>query len=104
NKVVAMAAVNSPALSDLEAGAIAQNRQVAREGLAVLGGNRSFLKIYQVKLGLVFNPKAPLDVAVKLISHLPQNDVKKLALSKNLPGQVKAVARGVVETRERKGK
>lgn len=104
NKVVAMAAINSPALSDLEAVAIAQNRQVTREVLGALARNRSFLKLYQVKIGLAFNPKAPLDVVIKLVSYLHESDVKKLAKSKNVPSQVTSVARRLVEAREKKGK
>jgi hypothetical protein len=104
NKVVAMAAIHSPALSDLEAVAIAQNRQVSREVLGALARNRSFLKLYQVKIGLAFNPKAPLDVVVKLVSYLHESDVKKLARSKNVPSQVTSVARRLVEQREKKGK
>jgi hypothetical protein len=104
NKVVAMAAINSPALSDLEAVAIAQNRQVSREILGVLARNRSFLKLYQVKIGLAFNPKAPLDVVIKLVSYLHESDVKKLSKSKNVPSQVTSVARRLVEAREKKGK
>src|SRR5262249_40676216 len=104
NKVVAMAAINSPALSDLEAVAVAQNRQVSREVLAVLARNRSFLKIYQVKIGLAFNPKAPLDVTTRLIQYLHESDVKKLAKSKNVPSQVTSVARRLVEQGEKKGK
>jgi len=102
NKVVAMAAVNSPALSDLEAVAISQNRAVTREVLGALARNRNFLKMYQVKLSLAFNPKCPLDVALKVIQHLHEADVRKLAKSKNVPAQVSAVARRIVETRERK--
>jgi hypothetical protein len=104
NKVVAMAAINSPALSDLEAVAIAQNRQVSRDVLSALARNRSFLKLYQVKIGLAFNPKAPLDVVVKLVSYLHEHDVKKLAKSKNVPSQVTSVARRLVEQREKKSK
>src|SRR5262249_12434671 len=104
NKVIAMAAINSPAFADLEAVAIAQNRQVSREILGVLARNRVFLKIYQVKIGLAFNPKAPLDVTTRLIQYLHESDVKKLAKSKNVPSQVTSVARRLVEAREKKGK
>ena len=100
--MVAMAAVNSPALSDMEAVAIAQNRQVTREVLGALARNRNFLKIYQVKLGFAFNPKTPLDVTLKVIQHLHEADVRKLAKSKNVPGQVQTVARRLVEMREKK--
>jgi hypothetical protein len=104
NKVVAMAAVHSPALSDLEAEAISQSRQVSREVLGVLARNKSFLKQYRVKLNLAFNPKTPLDVTLKIISHLHEGDVKKLAKSKNVPAQVMTVARRLVEVREKKGR
>ena len=102
NKFVAMAAVNSPALSDLEAIAIAQSRQVTREVMGALARNKGFLKLYPVKLGLAFNPKCPLDVALKVIQHLHEGDVRRLAKSKNVPAQVTTVARRLCEQREKK--
>jgi hypothetical protein len=102
-KLVALAVVASPALRDDEAIAIASNKNLRGEILSALARKAKFIKIYQVKYGLVFNPKCPLPITLKLVPQLHESDCAKLAKAKSVPSQVQTVARRMVEARTKKG-
>jgi hypothetical protein len=92
NKSVARAVVQSPKLTDSEVEAIASMRNVTDEVLRVLAQNRAHLKHYTVVRALVGNPKAPIDIALPLINHLNDRDLKIVALDRNLPEVIRTVA------------
>jgi hypothetical protein len=58
-------------------------------------GNREWLKLYQVKLNLVKNPKTPLPTALRFLPHLRPSDLKDLQGNKNVPSAVQSAARGL---------
>ncbi|MBW2392417.1 MAG: hypothetical protein JRE83_03695 [Deltaproteobacteria bacterium] len=64
NKQVQEAVIDSPRISDMEIGAIANSRNVPDEMLRKIAINRQWMKNYQVRLGLVNNPKTPLPMGL----------------------------------------
>lgn len=100
NKVVATAAIRSPKMQEPEVVLITRNRNIADEVLRIVGSTPEFLKSYSVKKNLVENPKTPVSVAMRLVQHLRENDLRNLTKSKNITGPVKDAARRHLEKRK----
>jgi hypothetical protein len=102
NKLVAVAAVRSPKITDPEVLAIANSRQALDDVLRVVYSNREWMKIYPVKLALVKNPKVPLPIAMKFMGTLRESEVKELARDKNIPSGIQMLARKAMEKKPKK--
>jgi hypothetical protein len=85
NRMVAMAAIKSPRVNDAEAVAYSSNRALHPDVIRYIANKREWVKLYTVKVNLVFNPKTPLNRAMSLLSHLNKADVRRVARSKNIP-------------------
>ncbi len=97
NKLVAVAAVRSPKITDPEILAISNSRQAHDDVLRVVYGSREWVKMYPVKLALVKNPKVPLPIAMKFLSMLRESEVRELARDKNVPSGIQLQARKAIE-------
>ena len=94
NKLVQLAVVNSPKITESEIIGIASNRQVSEDVLKEIAMNREWLRNYQVRLALANNPKTPLSVALAQVSYLNQRDLGLLAKSKGVPRPIVIAAQG----------
>jgi hypothetical protein len=92
NRVVAMAAIKSPAITDMEVQRVASSRTVADDVIRYIANNKDWLKNYGVKKSLVNNPKTPIGVSVRLLTHLHPGDLKAIAKSKNIPTALRTAA------------
>ena len=97
NKLVAVAVIRSPKITDGEILAVANNRAAQDDVLRVVYNNREWLKDYRVKVALTKNPKVPLPVAMKFLSQLRESEVKDLAKNKNVPSGVQLLARKMMD-------
>jgi hypothetical protein len=97
NKLVAVAVIRSPKLTDGEVLAVANNRAALDDVLRVVYNNREWLKMYPVKLALTKNPKVPLPVAMKFLAQLRESEVKDLVKNKNVPSGVQMLARKMMD-------
>jgi hypothetical protein len=96
NKIVAMAAVTSPKITDNELFSIAQSRNVNDEVIRIVSANREVTRNYRVKLALATNPKCPQATAMKLVNYLQDKDLRTLMKSKDVPTAVSAHARRIL--------
>jgi len=94
NKLVQLAVVSSPKITESEILAIASSRQVNDDVLKEIGMNKDWLRNYQVRLALVNNPKTPLSIAMAQITYLNQRDLALLAKSKGVPRPIVTAAEG----------
>jgi hypothetical protein len=101
NKLVAIAAVSSPKMTEQELLTIAQSRAVGDEVIRVICRNKEALRNYQLKLALATNPKTPQVNAMKFINYLQDKDLQKLMKSKDVPTVIATHARRILT---RKGK
>jgi hypothetical protein len=92
NRLVAAAVLDSPKIGDDEVIKIAGSRAVSDDILRRISSRGSWLRLYDVKLNLVSNPKTPVGESMKLLMHLRESDMKKVAASKNVAGAVRAAA------------
>ena len=84
NKVIPLAVLRNPRLSEDEVITYAQLRSLPEDVFSAMAKHKSWIKIYQVKLALVSNPKAPLPLALKLLDHLHDRDLQNISKSKNV--------------------
>ena len=96
NKQVQEAVLDSPRISDLEIVAIANSRNVPDELLRKVAVNRQWMKNYQVRLGLVNNPKTPLPMGLKIIGTLMLADLKRLSKNKGVSNVLSSAAQRFV--------
>ncbi|MEO7095741.1 MAG: hypothetical protein ABI175_20955, partial [Polyangiales bacterium] len=93
NRLVAQAVIRSPLIQDPEVANIAASRAVSEDVLRLIGSNGEFTKSHQIKYNLVANPKTPVAISMRLLQHLRLDELKKLAKSRNVSGQVAKMAR-----------
>ncbi len=93
NRVVAMAAISSPAIAETEAKNAAQSREVSEDVLRYIGRKREWLRSYEIKRHLCNNPKTPLALSMGFLSHLRRNDLRALSRSRGIPGPLKQAAK-----------
>jgi hypothetical protein len=96
NKVVAVAAILSPKITDNEIIVIAQSRNVGDEVLRIVANNRQWTRSYKVKLALAANPKTPLPAAMGFVSQLHDSDMLSLMKSKDVPAVISTHARRIL--------
>jgi len=93
NKIVAVAVLSSPKLSEAEVEAIAKMANVSDEILRIIGNTRAWVKSYRVVSALTRNPKTPQALAMNLLSRLQEKDVKLLVSDRNVPDSLRMAAR-----------
>lgn len=101
NPQVALAALASPGISDVEIVRITGMRNVAEDVLRDISNNREWTRHYMVKLNLVANPRTPFGNASKWVLHLRESDLKTIAKSKEVSGAIQTAAK---QQLQRKGK
>lgn len=101
NKQVAHAAVSSPGTTEAEAATFARSKEVGEDILRYIGNKRDWLRNYEVKRGLMFNPKTPIGIALRFLSHMRKDDLKQLSRSKNVSAAIKSAARQRLEKTEK---
>jgi hypothetical protein len=99
NRLVSLAAISSPAVSDAEAARHARNRSLHEDVVRFIASKKEWQKNYTVKVALVFNPKCPLPYSMRMINHLRNHDLKSLANSKNVPSVLAQAAKRLMRTR-----
>jgi hypothetical protein len=84
NKIIPLAVLRNPNLSEDEVIMYAQLRSLPEDVFSAMAKHKTWVKNYQVKLALVSNPKAPLSLAIKLLDHLHDRDLQNISKSKNV--------------------
>ena len=92
NKQIQVAVLDSPRITEPEIVSIANSRNVGEDILRKIASNRDWMKNYQIRLGLVNNPKTPLTIGLRIISTLMMSDLKRLAKSKGVSSVLTAAA------------
>ena len=91
-KIVALAVLESPKLSDGEVEKFAGQKNVLEAVLRAIPMKRRFIKQYAVIRNLVSNPRTPIDVSLGLVKHLMLNDLKHLSGNKEVSDTIRKIA------------
>lgn len=104
NKIIPLAVLRSPKLTENDVLNYAQQRNLPEDVFAYIGKNKRWSKNYLIKLALVNNPKTPLPIAIKFLDYLHDKDLKDLSRSKNISFVISRSAKRVLLKREGKDK
>jgi len=96
NRIVAMAAIKSPLVKETEVIRVAQSRSANDDVIRHIALNRDWLKIHQVKVALVANPKCPLPTSMRLLPHMRLVELRSLARSKNISSALRSAAKNML--------
>jgi hypothetical protein len=93
NKMVAVAVLSSPKLSESEIESIARMANVSDEILRIIAGTRAWVKNYGITLALARNPKTPVALSMNMLSRLNDKDLRVLSTDRNVPDVLRLTAR-----------
>jgi hypothetical protein len=91
-KVVALAVLDAPKISDGEVEKFALQKNVLEAVLRQIPLKRRFMKNYIVVRNLVSNPRTPLDLGLGLMKHLQTQDLKNISNNKEISETVRKLA------------
>jgi hypothetical protein len=91
-KVVALAVLDAPKISDGEVEKFALQKNVLEAVLRQIPLKRRFMKNYIVVRNLVSNPRTPLDLGLGLMKHLMTQDLKNISANKEVSETVRKLA------------
>jgi hypothetical protein len=91
-KVVALAVLEAPKLSDGEVEKFASQKNVLEAVLRQIPLKRRFMKNYIVVRNLVANPRTPLDLGLGLMKNLLPNDLKNISGNKEISETIRKLA------------
>ncbi len=92
-KIVAMAAIKSPGVTEFEAANYAGNQSLGEDVIRYIANRREWTKLYGIKFSLCHNPKTPIPDSMRLMPFLRDKDIERLIKSKGIPSAVVAQAR-----------
>jgi len=91
-KIVALAVLDSPKISDSEVEKFASQKNVLEAVLRAIPLKRRYMKLYNIVRNLVFNPRTPIDVSLGLMKNILVADLKNLSGNKEVSDTVRKLA------------
>jgi len=91
-KLVALAVLDSPKVSDAEVEKIALQKNVLEAVLRAIPMKRKYAKNYSIMRNLVQNPRTPLDLSLGLMKNLLIHDLKNLSGNKEVSDTIRKLA------------
>ena len=101
NKIVSLAVLSSPKLSESEVESIARMGNVSEDVLRTVAQSRAWTKNYNIVVALVRNAKTPLALTLTLLNRLNEKDLKTVSVDHNVPEPLRAAAKKKVALGER---
>ncbi len=93
NKIVAVAVLSSPKMTETEIESIAKMASVSDEILRIIANTRQWMKRYTVMAALARNPKTPVAISMNLLPRLTEKDLRALSADRNVPEVLRITAR-----------
>jgi len=98
-KMVAVAAIKSPGMTEIEAARYAGAQSLPEEVIRHIASRRDWTRLYSIKLSLAMNPKCSIPDASRILPYLREKDLAKVAKSKGVSSAVVAQARKLIAQR-----
>lgn len=93
NKIVGVAVLSSPKMTENEVENVAKMASLSDEILRIIAGNRAWMKRYGVVLALARNPKTPVAISLNLLARLTDRDLRAISTDRNVPEVLRISAR-----------
>jgi hypothetical protein len=103
NKLVHGAVLKNGRMTEAEVVVVARSKTSSDELIRLILLNRDWMKNSEIRKALALHPKTPLPKALRFVSELPLNDLKKLMKSRNVSNAIVTTARKEVENRLKRG-
>lgn len=99
NRMVAVAVINNPRVTDQEVENIAAMRTVADEVLRLIALNRAWARSYPIIHNLVRNPRTPIPTVITTLPRIRTKDLQQLTLNRNVSEAVRRQAQRLSSAR-----
>ncbi len=99
-KLVALAVLRSPRVTEGEITNFAANKTLSEELLTTICRNRNWVKDYATRKALVFNPKTPLAFSMTFLRQLSPKDLKDASGSRDVNQTVARTAKRMISERQ----
>ena len=99
NRMVAVAVINNPRVTDQEVENIAAMRTVADEVLRLIALNRAWARSYTIIHNLVRNPRTPIPTAITTLPRIRTRDLQNLTQNRNVSEAVRRQATRLAQVR-----
>jgi hypothetical protein len=93
NKIVSVAVLSSPKVTEQEIESFAKMANVSDEILRIIGTTRAWSKSYTVALSLAKNPKTPVAISMNILARLNEKDLRGISSDRNVPEVLRITAR-----------
>jgi hypothetical protein len=93
NKIVGVAVLSSPKITETEVESIAKMASVPEEILRMIAFSRNYTKSYNIVHALVKNPKTPVALSMNFLQRLNDKDLRSLSTNRNVPEVLRITAR-----------
>ncbi len=100
NKLVLVATVRSPRITEGEVLLQASAKTTVDDVLRVIYGSREWTRVYPIRLALTTNPKVPLAIAMRFLSTLREADVREVAGSRSVSPTLRVQAKKALEKKK----
>ena len=104
NRIVALAVLESPKLTDDEVEQVAQSKNTQEEVLRTIAKNLAWTKRYPIIEALANNPKTPLSLSIGFLKNLRGKDLERLSKNKGVPSALRNTALKMLQTRTGTGR
>ena len=99
NKLVAVAVLHNPRITDQEVESISAMRTVNEEVPRVIGLNRAWARSYPIIHNLVRNPRTPLMTSMNILPRIYTRDLKALSGNRNVSDAIRRQANRIALAR-----
>jgi hypothetical protein len=93
NKLVSVAVLSSPKMTEPEIESIAKMASISEEILRMIASTRAWMKRYGIVVALARNPKTPVAISMNLLARLTDKDVRAISTDRNVPEVLRITAR-----------
>jgi len=103
SKLVVLAVLNSPKITEQEIEGVAKSRSVSEDVLRTIAKKREYLANYGIRLGLVGNPKTPVAISMAHLNSIKTKDLGFLSKDRGVPEAIRNAAARLFRARQEKG-
>lgn len=101
NKLVASAAIRSPMIQEQDVERISKMRTVHQDVLRIISTKGDWTENHVVKYNLVANPRSPIAQASRFITHLRDDELKRLEKNRDVSAPMRALIKQQLQRKKR---
>jgi hypothetical protein len=92
NKMISTAVMKNPRLTVEEVVKVANSKTTSDDIMRFIARNKEWTKNYNIRMAMIMNPKAPLQIALRMIDSLNIRDLEKVAKSRYISNVISGSA------------